>query len=104
MFNDRALQSTSSSVVQQDAIVQHMQLVCTEDCQNFLNKSVTKYLEKTGMVNNNVWATNAEILGAAFFKFDVVVFGNYENHFKWLRYPVAFNLDRKLCIVLMECL
>ena len=59
-----------------NAIVNHMTLVCTESIENYLNAKISTYTEETHM-DNGVWATEAEILGAAsLFGVDIAVFQN----------------------------
>lgn len=86
-----------------DSIVAHMRnSSVTTKLSKYLDTNVNEYLEESNMDCNSVWATDAEILGAAsLLDTDICVFSKCGTDsrgvtkFNWLRYPASLSLDKK---------
>ena len=61
----------------------------------YLQMNMSIYLNESGMISDGIWATDAEILGAAsLFETDIVVYSQFGRSLKWLCYPASLSLDR----------
>jgi hypothetical protein len=62
------------------------------------NDNVLNYLQHNKMAQNGIWATEMEIIGTAhMLSTDLVIYSQYGNHKKWLRYSGRL-LDRNLTV------
>ena len=77
------------------AVVNHMENVCNDNLRRYMATNVNSYVKNAGMNDDGVWATDAEVLGAAsLLSHDFVIYGKYGRGFKWFRYPASFDLNR----------
>ena len=77
-----------------DAVVTEMQVNLKEPLQGYMSRNVAQYCEESGISNDGVWATDAEILGAAsLIGHDIVVFSRSGDSYKWLRYTASLNFS-----------
>ena len=78
-----------------DQIVDHMSSpAISASLKGYLSEDVGDYLERNKMRDNAVWATDAEIMGAAsHLHSDIFVYTLSGESNKWLKYPSTFCLD-----------
>lgn len=64
--------------------------------ENYLNKSIDKYLDESKMIKDSVWATDADILATAFvLQADIVVFANHRFNKEWLRFCTSLIISNE---------
>ena len=72
----------SSHLSLRDSMVHHMQKKSSE-LSDYLSKNIDTYLNESGMEENGVWATDAEIMaGASLLETDIIVFSRYGTELK----------------------
>ena len=65
----------------------------TEKMENYLQKNIQSYIKESGIHDDGVWATDAEILGtASIIGYDITVYARYRNDYKWLTYPASLSI------------
>jgi hypothetical protein len=71
-------------------IVEHM-YTCNEKLEAYMNANINTYLDESATVQVAVWATEAEILGAAsMLSVDILVHAKYGEDMSWLCFPHPF--------------
>ena len=70
-------------------IIDHMRKLGSK-LEEYINSTVETYLDESNMNQNQIWATDAEIMGLGI---DVYLYTwNSKTGKEWLRYPSSFTL------------
>ena len=76
-----------------DSVVGHMAVIDGK-LKDYLNQNVNDYVATSGMCNDGVWATDAEITATAnLLGVDITIYGKYGKEMRWLTYPASFSLS-----------
>ena len=68
--------------------------VASSKSESFLQTNIGNYLNNSGVFDDGIWATEAEILGtASLVNVDILVYSKYGQSMKWLCYPASISLD-----------
>ena len=77
-------------------VIQHMNGPMKEKLQNYMSDNMENYLDKSGMVEDSVWATDAEILATAnLLNCDISVWSAFGTDLQWQRYPASMTYKRE---------
>ena len=78
-----------------DQVVAHMSGAINKQMNEYLNDNTKDYINKSGMLDNGVWATDAEILAtASLIETDIIVYGTYGLKLRWMIFPCSLTLTR----------
>ena len=78
-----------------DQVVAHMSGAINKQMNEYLNDNTQDYINKSGMLDNGVWATDAEILAtASLIETDIIVYGTYGLKVRWMIFPCSLTLTR----------
>ena len=85
----------NNHLVVRDRVVQHMQSAAIgPKLEDYLDKTVTDYLNISSMDRDGVWATDADIISTAnLLGCDINVYCKVGEKLKWQRFPSQFTLS-----------
>ena len=61
---------------------------------SFMDRSPTEYLNRSKMLENGTWTTEAEIVATAnYLGYDIYTYTKYGNVMEWMNHPASFSLQ-----------